>query len=82
MLDSHPMIKEDSALVKFDNFSQNSLEILIQYMINTGDYGEYMNIKDEINFKIMDLFEEEELSFAFPSMSVYMEKSIKENYEN
>ena len=82
MLDSHSMIKVDSALVKFDNFSPNSLEILIQYMINTGEYGEYMSIKDEINFKIMDLFEEEELSFAFPSMSVYMEKSIKENYES
>lgn len=76
MLDSHPMVKENSALVKFDNFSSSSLEILVQYMINTGDYSEYMSVKDEINFKIMDLFEEENLSFAFPSLSVYMEKNI------
>lgn len=75
MLDLHPMVKENSALVKFDNFNSSSLEILIQFMINTGDYGQYMNVKDEINFKIMDLFEEEGVSFAFPSMSLYMEKN-------
>lgn len=75
MLNTQPMVKENSAFVKFDNFSPNSLEILIQYMVNTGDYGEYMNVKHEINFKIIDLFEAEDISFAFPSVSVYMEKN-------
>jgi len=75
MLNSHTMIKENSTLVKFDNFNADSLEILIQYMINTGEYSEYMNIKDEINFKILVLFESEDISFAFPSVSVYLEKN-------
>ena len=75
MLDSQQMVKENSSLVKFDNFSSNSLEILIQYMIDTGNYSEYMSVKDDINFKIIKLFEEEEISFALPSVSVYMERS-------
>lgn len=75
MLDEHPMVKENSSLVRFDKFGPNSLEILVQYLINTGDYELYMNIKDEINFKIMDLFEREGVSFALPSMSIYMEKN-------
>lgn len=75
MLNSHQMVKENSAIVKFDRFGQDSLEILIQYLINTSDYGQYMNIKDEINFIIMDLFEKEGVSIAFPSMSIYMEKN-------
>lgn len=72
MLDSHDMVKENSSLVKFDKFGLNSLEILIQYMIDTADYDLYMSVKDEINFKIMDLFEQEGVSFALPSVSVYM----------
>lgn len=76
MLDSHPMVKEDSVIVKFDNFGSSSLDIWVQCMVNTGNYGEFLSIKDEINFSIMNLFEQEGVSFAFPSMSVYMEKNI------
>ncbi|MGB4439808.1 MAG: mechanosensitive ion channel family protein [Sedimentibacter sp.] len=74
MLDNHPMVKEDTALVKFDKFSSSSLDIVVQYLTNTADYTEYMNIKHDINFKIIDIFNNEGISFAFPSMSLYMEK--------
>ena len=74
MLDNHPMVKKDSALVKFDKFSSSSLDIVVQYLTNTADYTEYMNIKHDINFEVIDIFKNEEISFAFPSMSVYMEK--------
>jgi len=76
MLDSHSMVKEDSAIVKFDNFNLSSLDILIQFMVNTSNYGEFLSIKDEINFNIMNLFEEEGVSFAFPSMNVYMKNNM------
>ena len=74
MLDNHSMVKENSALVKLDRFGASSLDIVVQYLTVTKDYIEYMSIKDDINFKIIDIFNEEEISFAFPSMSVYMEK--------
>ncbi len=76
MLEMHAMVKGDSVIVKFDNFGSSSLDIWVQCMVNTGNYGEFLSIKDEINFNIMNLFEEEGVSFAFPSMSVYMEKNI------
>ncbi|MDW5300211.1 MAG: mechanosensitive ion channel family protein [Sedimentibacter sp.] len=75
MLDNHPMVKENSALVKFDKFSSSSLDIVVQYLTNTADYTEYMNIKNDINFKIIDIFNNEQVSFAFSSMSIYMENS-------
>jgi MscS family membrane protein len=75
MLDSHEKVTEGSPLVKFDKFSVSSLEIIVQYLTNTADYNEFMDIKDDINFRIMDIFEEEGVSFAFPSMSIYMEKN-------
>jgi len=72
MLDNHPMVKGNSALVKFDKFNSSSLDIVVQYLTNTADYNEYMNIKDDINFKIIDIINDEGIRFAFPSMSVYM----------
>lgn len=74
MLDSHPMIKEESPLVKFDRFSASSLDVVVQYLTKTINYNEYMSIKDDVNFKIMEIFKQEEISFAFPSMSVYMKQ--------
>lgn len=73
LLNEHPMVKKDSPLVRFDKFGPNSLEILVQYMVLTGSYNLYMDIKNEINFKIMELLEEEGVSVALTSMSVYME---------
>lgn len=75
MIDSHPMVRENSSLVKFDNFGQNSLEILIQYIIKSADYNTYMDIKDRINFNIMELFEEEGISFTLHRVSVHMNEN-------
>ena len=72
ILDSYPMVKEDSALVKFTDFAAGSLEISVQYLTNTADYGEYMEIKNDINFKIIDIFNGEDIEFAFPGMNIYM----------
>lgn len=73
MLDQNPMVKEESALVKLDKFGTSSLDIVVQYLTATTDYKEFMSIKDDINFRIIEIFNEEKISFAFPSMSVYME---------
>lgn len=75
MLDSHPMVKEDSSIVKFDGFGDSSLNIAIQYLTNTSQYVEFLDIKNDINFNIMNICEEVGISFALPSMSVYMEKN-------
>ncbi|HAQ41242.1 MAG TPA: hypothetical protein DCM73_10695 [Clostridiales bacterium] len=74
MLDSHRMIQEESTLVKFSDFGQSSLEIVVQYFTKTSAYNEYMDIKNDVNFKIMNIFKEEGIEFAFPSMSIYMNK--------
>ena len=68
------MVKADSSLVRLSNFGASSLEIAVQYLTNTTNYNEYMEIKQDINFKIIELFNDEKIEFAFPSLSVYMNK--------
>ncbi len=74
MLNTNENVIKDSINVKFDGFGESSLQILVVYLVNTPDYGIYMQIKEEVNFNIMSIFEEEKVDFAFPSVSVYMEK--------
>jgi MscS family membrane protein len=58
--------------VVFNEFSSSSLDLMvIYYLTKTKDY---FRIKDEVNFKIMDLFEKEKLEFAYPTQTVYLQK--------
>ena len=39
----------------------------------TTDWGKWLEIKEQLAFAIMDIFEEADVDFAFPSQSVYLE---------
>lgn len=77
MLNDNEYVDSESIIVKFDGFGGSSLDILVMYFILYPDYKKYMEIKENINFDIMKIFEEEGVEFAFPSMSVYLEKEEK-----
>ncbi len=61
--------------VHFSSFGDSALTFDMVYHILSGDYTEYMDRQQEINLSIMELFEEEHVSFAFPSQTVYMQSS-------
>ena len=47
--------------------------------------GEYLKIKEEINFKILEVLESEGVTIAFPSRRLYLETPLhitSENKEN
>lgn len=75
MLKNNDRVLPDSVNVKFDGFGNSSLDILIIYLVNTPEYAKYLEIKEEVNFNIISIFEEEQVEFAFPSLSVYMDNN-------
>ena len=75
MLKNNEEVNSDSVNVKFDGFGDSSLDILIIYLVNTPEYGKYLEIKEQVNYNIMQIFEEERVEFAYPSLSVYMENN-------
>ncbi|RKD34161.1 mechanosensitive ion channel family protein [Thermohalobacter berrensis] len=77
MLIEHPDVDKEKILVKFDEFNDSSLDILVYYFTKTADWEEYLSIKQDINFKIMDILEDEKVSVAFPSRSIYFENTLK-----
>jgi len=74
MLRNHENIaQKETMLVNFTTFGDSSLNILIYTFSNTANWAKYMEIKEDINLKIMKIIEENGSDFAFPSQSLYVE---------
>jgi len=75
MLMAHEGIAHDQTLlIRFDRFEDSYLGIFVYTFTNTSDWARYLEIKEDINLKIMEIVEENGASFAFPSQSIYVEK--------
>jgi MscS family membrane protein len=63
----------NDTVVAFNAFGASSLDIKILYHIEIVEYEMYMEIKDEINYKIMDLVLANGADFAYPTSMLYYE---------
>jgi len=74
MLRNHKGISQkDTMLVNFTSFEDSALAILIYTFSNTANWAKYLDIKEDVNLKIMKILEENDVGFAFPSQSLYLE---------
>jgi len=60
----------DDAIVTFENFGASSLDLQVLYYIEMMDYNPYLKIKEEINFKIIEIVQQSAGEFAFPTQTV------------
>jgi small-conductance mechanosensitive channel len=58
----------------FQKFGDFSLNYEVVYYINTNDYNKFMDIQQEINFKLKEAFEKEKIVFAFPTQTLFLRK--------
>ncbi|MFH1692308.1 MAG: mechanosensitive ion channel family protein [Candidatus Omnitrophota bacterium] len=59
----------------FFSFDDFCLTFEIVYYVIGSDYNKYMDIQQKINFAIKDLFEKEKIEFAFPTQTLYVNKT-------
>ncbi|MEO6883311.1 MAG: mechanosensitive ion channel family protein [Bacteroidia bacterium] len=71
LLDSHPHTNQDGR-VKFHGFGDSSLDVMVVYYVDTIEWDVYLDVREEINYKIMEIVEANNSGFAFPSQTVYM----------
>jgi MscS family membrane protein len=64
----------DEPVVRFFEYAESSLNILITYLVNSNDYVLYVKVREEINFKIYEIVQRNGSSFAFPTRTVHVEK--------
>lgn len=73
MLENHPGVHKDTIFAVFDQFHEGRLELLFYFFTITTNWGEYLKIKEDVNFKIMAILEEEEVSLAYPGKDIYFQ---------
>ncbi len=80
LITDHPDIHQDNITVAFENFKESSLDILITYFTKTTDWSEHLKIKEEINMRIMQVLNDEDVSLALPRRPLLLasESQIKE----
>jgi MscS family membrane protein len=74
MLLNHPEVHPETIFVNFDKINTSSLDIFLYFFTNTTNWGKFLDIKENINYKIMEILQEENVSLAYPSRSIYIEK--------
>ena len=77
MINTHSKISQESIkLINFDEFSDSALNIKVYIFANTAIWSEYLNIREDVNLKIMQIVQKHNSAFAFPSTSLYVENDI------
>ena len=62
-----------STFVRIDSFNDSSIDILLYCFTKTTDWGEWLEVKETLAYKIKEIVEAAGTGFAFPSRSVYIE---------
>jgi MscS family membrane protein len=60
-------------LVYLDELSDSSINILVYCFTKTTDWSQWLETKEDVIYKVMDILEKNNLEFAYPSVSLYYE---------
>ncbi|MBE3127062.1 MAG: mechanosensitive ion channel, partial [Candidatus Atribacteria bacterium] len=61
----------------FASYADFSLNFEVVYYINNSDYKKYMDIQQEINFQLKEIFEKQKIEFAYPTQTVFLTNENK-----
>lgn len=61
-------------LVNLDSFGDSSVNIMIYCFSRSVKWTKYLDVKEDVMFKIAKILKDNNLEFAYPSMSLYINK--------
>lgn len=71
LLYAHPKIHQDPARIRFVQFGECSLDLDVFAYIDTVDYGEYLEIAEDVNLRILDVIKAAGTELAIPAQIEY-----------
>ncbi len=72
ILATHPGVDQSYQLVKFDRFEDSALSIFLYYFTASKVWEEYLQVRQEVNLRIMHLLDSLGLAFAFPTQTLHI----------
>lgn len=79
MLYGHPKVHPDPARIRFAEFGESSLDLDVFAYVEVSDYGEFLEVAEDLNLRIMDIVAQSGSRFAFHSQTTYLERADKLN---
>ncbi|MFD2130039.1 mechanosensitive ion channel family protein [Pseudogracilibacillus auburnensis] len=78
LLKNHPEIHQETIFVTVNEYKENGLDILLYFFTETTDWGKYLNIREEINLKILEILDQEGVEIAIPSRKLFLDSDEEE----
>jgi MscS family membrane protein len=66
----HPLVEDSTCQVRFNNFAESSLEILVMFHLEVEDYTAELREREGLLLNIMDVVKEVGAEFAFPTRTL------------
>lgn len=73
LLQEHEEVHPETIMVNWEQYREDGLEIMLYFFTNTTVWAEHLDVREEINFKILEILEEENVEIAIPSRRLMME---------
>lgn len=71
ILYAHPMVNPDPARVRFVGLGADSLKLEVFSYINAPNYDVFLEVREDLLLRMMDVVAESGTDFAFPSQTIY-----------
>lgn len=65
----------DTIRVNFENILDNGIQMVIAVYTNIIDLGEYLKLKEKLNYQIMQILEKNAVQLAYNTQTVYVKNS-------
>ena len=73
MINLHEKTNQDGR-VRFQEFGPSSLDIMVIYFVNSPRWEDLIDVKEDINYKIIEIVQKHKSDFASPTTTVYLQK--------
>ena len=77
LLAANPLIEDGTTQVRLYNFGESSLDILVIFYLQVADYASELTEREAVLLQIMDRANGAGVEFAFPTRTLYIEKSAQ-----
>ncbi len=74
ILYAHPKVSPEPARIRFIELGSDSLNIEVFAYILGKDFNEFLEVKEDLLLRMMDVVEASGTGFAFPSQTIYLAK--------
>jgi len=75
----HPLTNNANIHVRFNDFGESSLNILVYFYLTVTDYAAELEAREEMLLRIIDLAKELGVDFAFPTRTLLIEAATEEH---